>query len=443
MKSKFWFLFKESLKKKIGTKWFKWINLILLIIIIALINIDSIIKFFGGDFDEPINMYVIDEVGVYNEFENDIKNSYLSILDSYNLNIVSSNENENILIDKIVEEENDDIVIKLTPSNNYFDAQIISFDYIDSNLYQNINISLNNVKKNKALLNSGIDLELLNDIQKDVIVVRTLLNEDLDEDSELMQTIGSLITIIFILPFFFLIIIIIQMIGAEINEEKTSKSMEIIISSVSPQVHFLTKMASANVFAILQGALLIVYALIGMIVRIFLVGDISSNIGFASSFSQVGEVGSFVVKFMNSDILKTIIDGIPMFIVLSILSFVLYSLFTGILASMTTSMEDYQQLQTPIMIFLMIGYYLAIMATVYQGSVLTKVMSFIPFISGILSPVLYSLGELTLVHLYISAGIMLVTIFVMYKYGMKVYKVGILNYSSSKLWKKIFKSIKN
>ena len=45
----------------------EYVVLILLIIIIALINIDSIIKFFGGDFDEPINMYIIDEVGVYNE----------------------------------------------------------------------------------------------------------------------------------------------------------------------------------------------------------------------------------------------------------------------------------------------------------------------------------------------------------------------------------------
>ena len=30
----------------------------------------------------------------------------------------------------------------------------------------------------------------------------------------------------------------VSMIGAEINEEKTSKSMEIIISSVSPKIHF-------------------------------------------------------------------------------------------------------------------------------------------------------------------------------------------------------------
>ena len=158
---------------------------------------------------------------------------------------------------------------------------------------------------------------------------------------------------------------------------------------------------------------------------------------------SLGNIREFVVKFLNSDILQTIIKGIPLFLIITLLSFILYSLFTGVLASMTTSMEDYQQLQSPIMIFLMIGYYLAIMSTLYDGSSAIKVISFIPFISGILSPVLYTLGELTLLDLWINVGIMSITIVILYKYGMKVYKVGILNYSSSKLWKKIFKSLKN
>ena len=33
-------------------------------------------------------------------------------------------------------------------------------------------------------------------------------------------------------------------------------------------------------------------------------------------------------------------------------------------------------------------------------------------------------------------------IFLLYKYGLRVYKVGILNYSSSNLWKKIFNALK-
>lgn len=442
MRSKFNFLFKQSLKKKMCTKWFKWVNVILLIVLVCLTNIDSIIKFFGGDFDEPINMYVYDESNVYDDLNSVIKSSYTSVLESYNLVINKLDGDVDKKIEEIKNDESSDIVLKIIPSNNYFDAEIISYDYIDSVLLQDINASLNTVKKQRALVDSGIDLALLESVNKDVNIRRTILNEDLDEDSEFMQMIGSVLIIVFILPFFFLIIMIVQMIGAEINEEKSSKSMELIISSVSPKVHFFSKMASANVFAICQSALLIVYVFVGAFIRVLWTGSTSIDVPSMGSGS-LGNISEFVVKFLNSDILQTIIKGIPLFLIITLLSFILYSLFTGVLASMTTSMEDYQQLQSPIMIFLMIGYYLAIMSTLYDGSSVIKVISFIPFISGILSPVLYTLGELTLFDLWINVGIMAVTIVVLYKYGMKVYKVGILNYSSNKLWKKIFKSLKN
>ena len=48
MNKKMWFLTKMSLKKKIKTKWFLIANLIFLIVIVGLVNIDHIIKKFGG-----------------------------------------------------------------------------------------------------------------------------------------------------------------------------------------------------------------------------------------------------------------------------------------------------------------------------------------------------------------------------------------------------------
>ena len=91
----------------------------------------------------------------------------------------------------------------------------------------------------------------------------------------------------------------------------------------------------------------------------------------------------------------------------------------------------------------MLGYYLALYASVYHGAVFIKVASFIPFISGILAPVMYTLGEMTIIDLIISIVLMIITCLLLYKYGLRIYKEGILNYSSSKLWNKIFKSLKN
>jgi len=68
MKSKFGFLVKYSLKKKINTKWFKVVNVLLCLLLIFIVNMDSIINFFGGDFNEKDKIYVVDNANSFNSF---------------------------------------------------------------------------------------------------------------------------------------------------------------------------------------------------------------------------------------------------------------------------------------------------------------------------------------------------------------------------------------
>ena len=74
MKNKLKYLTKISLNKKIKSKWFFIANIFLLILIVGLMNIDSIIKFFGGDFENITEILVINNTE-YDIFE-DIKINY-------------------------------------------------------------------------------------------------------------------------------------------------------------------------------------------------------------------------------------------------------------------------------------------------------------------------------------------------------------------------------
>lgn len=439
MKNKFIYLTKESIKNKINTKWFKIMNLFLLILIPCLVNIDSIIKFFGGEFDEPTKVHIVDEVIVYEEVKSLLENNNFG---NYKLDVIDSKESLDELKEEIIKEEKDDIIIYIKSSDNTFDVEIMSYEYIDTILYQGIVTSLNTVKSNVALLNSGIDLEILENVYKEVEIERVFLNDNLKENEELMELIGTVLIIIFILPCFFLIITIVQMIGAEINEEKSSRSMEIMISSVSPKIHFLSKLISANVFAIVQGILFIVYSFIGSAIRVFMFKDTFQNISSVTSNIEISGVNEYIKMFVNSDIASRLVDGIPLILLLLFFTFLAYSLLTGVLASMTTNMEDFQHIQSPIMIFLMTGYFLAIFSVMYDGSILLKVASFIPLVSGILAPITYTLGQITLLELCVSNIIVLITCVLLFKYGLRVYKVGILNYSSDKMWSKMLKALK-
>lgn len=445
MKNKFKFLTKDSLKKKICTKSFKIINIIICLITICLINLDSIVKFFGGDFEDQINVYVIDEVGVYDNLEETMKSGYKDILENYNAKISKTDKTIDELKEEIIKDETKDIIINVKKIekeslDKMFDVDMISYDYIDNILYQDLLNALNTTKVNMAMKAANINEEVLSSIYKTVDINRIYLDENLNENEELIKLIGSVITIVFIVPFFILIVLMVQMIGAEINEEKSTKSMEIIISSVTPEAHFMSKLVASNIFAIFQGALLLLYAFVGSLIRFF---TTSSGISNVVGTTEAGKISAYIKMFLESDMASKLLAGIPFFLILIILSFLAYSLFIGVLASMTTSMEDYNQIQTPVMIFLMLGYYLALYASVYQGAVFIKVAAFIPFISGILAPVMYTLGEMTIIDLIISIVLMIITCFLLYKYGLRIYKEGILNYSSSKLWNKIFKSLKN
>ena len=432
MRSKLSLLIKDGLNKKINTKWFKVINIILLVVIVGLFNIDSIIKFFGGDFDEDTTIYVYDNTLKYYDA---LKTAYESTniqLSSSSVKIAKGEGNYKDEVEKIKEDKKGDIIVVI---NDLHNVEVISFDYVDALTIQVLNASIEQVKTSVALSESNIAPEELAKIYEPVNIKRTYLNEELDENYELVNTIGNLAIPVFIMPFFFLILMVTQMIGAEINEEKTSKSMEIIVTSVSPKIHFMSKMITSNLYAIIQCVLFILYFGVGALVRRLVTGT-----------SLTGSLGESTTKLLNtfveSGMLNNILKCLPFIIIMILLSFFAYSLLAGILASMTTSQEDFQQLQTPMMMLIMAGYFLAIMASTYEKSTFIIVISMIPFISCILSPVLLFLGQITIVHVLISVGLLLLVIYLLLKYGLRIYKAGILNYSSSNLWKKMLESVK-
>ena len=85
--NKLGFLTKYSLGKKIKSKWFIVVNIIILLVISALINMDSIIKLFGGDFNNNEEILIIDNIGVIDTFKNvyEINNKYLKSEINYSI----------------------------------------------------------------------------------------------------------------------------------------------------------------------------------------------------------------------------------------------------------------------------------------------------------------------------------------------------------------------
>lgn len=436
MKSKLNYLIGMSLNRKIKTKWFLVANIIIAIVIVGVINIDSIITFFGGDFSSAQKVYVIDNTDKsYDILEEQLNASGLEIVDSdtkkFDVEKTDRDANE------IIEDDKKSIVIELNESEtNELKAKIISQSFIEAIDYQLITNALTNTKVSLNILSSDISQEEINKLYEPIEIEREILNESEKSEDENTNMIMTTVFPVIILPFFMLSIFLVQMIGAEVNDEKTTRGMEIIISNVSPKTHFASKVIAGNLFVLIQGILLVLFATIGFFVRKLVGGsNIANGLGT--------EVSNVINDILSSSLGSQLIYIIPLVLILMILTFIAYSLMAGVLASMTTNTEDFQQLQTPIMIISLVGYYLAMMASVFNGALFIKIFAFIPFISAILAPSLLMLGQIGIFQMIISILIMVLTNYLLIKYGMRIYKVGILNYSSKGLWKKMFKAAKS
>ena len=431
MQSKFLFLTKMSLMKKIKSKTFIIVNLFLFVMLVSITNIDKIVSFFGGDFGKQNCIYVVDNTNeTLDIFKNSLKTS--EKISDTNIKYKIKKINSEKEVKKKISNKKDIGIIIDNDNNDIISVKMITQGYISANVYQFLQNSINLSKQNVAMSRLNISQDDLKKISKSVNIDREYIKDNINKSDEDTNMIMGILVPVVILPFFLLTVLIIQMIGAEINEEKSTKSMEIIISNVSAKVHFFSKIISANLFIMMQTILLFIYTGIGILIR----GGFSSN-------NKLNVINDILPEMNVNGVIDKVIPYLPFVIILMITTIFAYSILSGILVSVTTNMEDFQQIQTPIMIVLLVGFYLSLMSSMFEGSIFIRILSYVPFISAIISPSLLLTGVIGYKDIILSILLMIAVIYLLLKYGIKIYKEGILNYSNTNIWKKIIKLLKN
>lgn len=431
MKNKRRFLIKESLKRKIFSRWFIGINIILFLLIFITFHMNSIISFFGGDFKDQKTILIKDELGVYPSLEKDILR--LSEVSITEFKVVEVYDQLDVLKTQVEKDKNTILLVIKEDSLNYFKSSLYSkngLTLVNENI---ITSSLKNVRRDSMLRDLGLTIDDFDKINEDIDIEKIVLDEKTVNSNKNIS--ASITVLLFLIPSFFLITILVQMIGAEINEEKMTKSMEIIISNVTPLTHLTSKIISCILFAFVQIGLILLFVFVS---SLFQKGGIG---GLTSSVTE-GFVQSIFGNLITNDFLEIVSHVLPILIPSFFLTIVTYALLAGIFASMTTNIDDFQQLQTPLMFIISIGFYLSLLAFLFNGSIFIKVMSYLPLISFMLSPCLYILGQISIYSVLISFLFQILFFVICSYYGIRIYRVGLLNYSGDHLWKKIVKSLK-
>jgi ABC-2 type transport system permease protein len=413
MNKKQWFLTFFSIKRKIFKKSFVISNIVLLILISVAANMDTIIKSFGGDFEEAYTIYYVDELenDTFPVFEAGLSNGFLEI------------ENELIIINDTYELKEDDAYVVVVTLNEDMTAMIESNDLISNSVYAAITGSLDSIKLQMTAVRLDLSNEDIMDLRSGVPVDRVVINDE--GASEIGGLIEEGLSVLIVMPLFFGLIMIIQMIGLEIFDEKSTKSMEVIMSNVDPKTHLKSKMYAANLFSLLQFGLILAYGAFGAGLR--------------------SVVSSFNMPQVDIDVAGFAKDLVPVFgivIVLYIVTNILYSMVMAILASTANEVDDYQKIISPLMILMVVGFYTAIFSPLIEGATFTKIMAFIPFFSLMIVPGLFAGGQIGIGMVFTIMGVMIVFTYLVYRIGVPIYKQSVLDYSTDNVFKRLISNIK-
>ena len=180
------------------------------------------------------------------------------------------------------------------------------------------------------------------------------------------------------LVLFMLIFIYGQMVAQSIAQEKTSKVMELLLTSVRPLAIIIGKILAMGSLALIQFMMIIASGVLGIVVSTPLSSSIigsSEETGVVTS-QLMNEVGNALGGFSPVVIL--------LIIVVFIVGFIFFALIAGLIGATVSRMEDLNAAMQPMSIIGVLGFYLAYFPSSMGGEANT--MALVSYYLPISSP---------------------------------------------------------
>lgn len=403
---------KFSIKQNIQNKWFVIFNILIFALIVIMANASNINKFLENNnvnlFNDDITIEYIDNDNILEDriqkvFEG---NEKVTVKEAYQNVYTAENIPDNVIVLE-VRKSSVDIV----------QATMTSKEGVEGAVYEAIENELKEIRVEqlaKETQTSKSKLELLNE---DVEIKRVMLGVDA-ENSEKKESILFISTIIV----YMMSIFIFSKIANDIANEKVSKSIEYVLTSVTEKEYLLAKIISIILIVLLQGVFALTYYMIGNL--------INSSILMANGIFTTENIGEVMAVTLDKDI----IWYICLVFVYSLLTIVLLSIIQAALSSKTTSMSEAGNSMTFLMVITISVYVLtfALINPYTNMTIAMYLLSCIPLISNYFIPAIMIIGQAKAWQIVLSLVLLIVSIPVTFNYCSKVFKNGVLDYSNKK-----------
>ena len=292
--------------------------------------------------------------------------------------------------------------------------------------------------------------QILEEVRADV-PVSTYTMDDSGQEKITSSEVYMIVSLVLSVIIYMFIAMFSAMVMQSVIEEKSTRVVEVLISSVNSLELMFGKIMGVAAVALTQFFLCIVLTAV-------IVLGVSPFIGIDAITASAAMQGDQMSMMTGTDMLA-VSSGSELPAVMStlaglnygeiLLSFVIYFvlgylLYASLFAAIGSAVEneaDTQQLQMPVTIPLLIAFFIAFYAFKAPDSQVVFWGSMIPFTSPIVMMARIPFG-VPVWELALSIGLLLVTFVAMAYISAKIYKVGILMYGKKTTFRDLYKWLK-
>lgn len=425
---------KREYLTKVRNKAFIIMTILSPIIFMALLALVGYLSSLNNNEQRTIS--VLDESGLISQIFENKDNIKYNILTDASLEDAKSKVEENEEYGLIYIPKRDSIV-DIANNIKFYSEESPSFSLI-SDLENKLDKELTNIRRKRK----GIDIEKLKGSETEISIIQESFQgqKSSNVDNIVKLAFGGFAGYLL----FMFIIIYGNMIMRSVIEEKTSRIIEVIVSSVKPIQLLMGKIIGTSLAGITQFAIWVILGGILMTVVTAIFGIDMSG--------QQQEIMQQAVENSNSEItFEGIIAAafkLPLanlmvaFIMFFVAGYLLYSSLYAAIGAAVDNETDTQQFLMPILIPLILAVYVGVFTVIEDphGTVST-VFSFIPFTSPVVMLMRIPFGVpiwQQAVSFILLVGTFMFTVW----FAAKIYRVGILMYGKKPSYKELYKWLK-
>lgn len=411
-------LLKRELREKLLSKAFIAMTLAIPALMILILGIQMFLFSFDGDENTKLEL-VTESQELTQSFKSEfeelpfIKNKY------YSFEYSTKSKKE---LKKYLEEKKSDLL----------DEKLAAIIFVSDSAKTNKNVEYYSKTPNNATIT-----EKLNSYVNKVLVNNYFQNKNLSEaDLDFARTrvdftgfkvtkdqkieeegYGNLVvSYLFTFLLYLSLIMMGQMTMQSVMEEKNSRVAEVLLSSVSSKEFMAGKIFGASITGVFQMAVWLVPLILVTFTQIF---------ALPQEFSFSISVGQILYLLFNYFL------GLITFIGLFVM-----------IGAIFENAQDAQSGMWPVLMLIMIPFFIAMSLVRNPGSPIALVASMFPFASIIVMPARMTIVDVPIWQFAVSIILSIATIFAIFPFAGKIFRVGILRTGKKPTWGEVIKWIK-